>query len=267
MQADLVIIKGAGELASGVGACLHSVGFRVLMTEISMPLAIRRTVCFSEAIYDGQATVEGIVARRADSADDIHTILGRDEIAVLVDPEAKIRTQIAPLAVIDAIMAKKNLGTHITDAPIVIALGPGFVAGRDAHAVIETNRGHHLGRIIWEGTAQPDTGIPAPVEGRASERVLRAPADGIIRWHNAIGDLVQAGQCLGELAGSPIVAPFTGVLRGAIRDGIPVTAGMKIGDVDPRQERSTCFTISDKARAVAGGTLQALLMLMRRLQL
>ena len=142
VQADLVIIKGAGELASGVGACLHSVGFRVLMTEISMPLAIRRTVCFSEAIYDGQAIVEGIVARRADSVDDIHTILCRDEIAGLVDPEAEILTQIAPSAVIDAIMAKKNLGTHLTDAPIVIALGPGFVAGRDAHAVIETNRGH-----------------------------------------------------------------------------------------------------------------------------
>lgn len=237
------------------------------MTEISQPLAIRRTVCFSEAIYEGQTSVEGIIARRADSVEAIHAILNHNEIAVLVDPEAKILTQIAPLAVIDAIMAKKNLGTHLTDAPIVIALGPGFVAGRDAHAVIETNRGHNLGRIIWEGTAQPDTGIPAPVHGHASERVLRAPADGIIRWHNAIGDLVQAGQCLGEVAGCPIAAPFAGVLRGAIRDGIPVTAGLKIGDVDPRPERSMCFTISDKARAVAGGTLQALLMLMRRLRL
>ena len=186
-------------------------------------------------------------------------------IAVIIDPGADAVADLSPLVLVDAIIAKRNLGTHLDDAPAVIALGPGFCAGRDAHAVIETQRGHNLSRIIWEGIAEPDTGIPGAVQGHASDRVLRAPVDGEVHWNAHIGDLVKTGDVLGHVSGHPVLAPFDGALRGAIREGLTVSAYLKIGDVDPRGNIAACFTMSDKARAIAGSTLQAALMLMRRL--
>lgn len=264
LEPHLVIVRGAGDLGSAVGACLHSVGFRVIITETEQPMAVRRAVSFSDAVYDGQAQVEGIVAMRADAPEDSGPILDRDAIAVIVDAGAGSVGQLKPLAVVDAIMAKRNLGVPMSPGAMLIALGPGFVAGRDAHAVIETQRGHALGRIIWEGAAAPDTGIPGSILGHAADRVLRAPADGVIEWRACIGDLVRAGEWIGHVNAQPIAAPFDGALRGAIRSHLHVTAGTKIGDVDPRGDSAACFTISDKARAIAGATLQALLILMRR---
>jgi xanthine dehydrogenase accessory factor len=228
-------------------------------------LAVRRAVSFSDAVYDGKAEVEGVQAIHASTRSQIDAALEETTIALIVDPRADIVTELSPLVLVDAIMAKRNLGTQRSDAPAVIALGPGFLAGRDAHAVIETQRGHNLGRIIWEGEAEPDTCIPGAVLGHTSDRVLRAPADGEARWRAHIGDLVEEGEILGHVAGQPVLAPFAGALRGAIREGLSVPAGLKIGDVDPRGDASACFTISDKARAIAGSTLQAALMLMRTL--
>ncbi|MGQ9667277.1 MAG: selenium-dependent molybdenum cofactor biosynthesis protein YqeB [Anaerolineae bacterium] len=263
---ELVIVRGAGELGSAVAWCLHTVGFRVLITEAPEPMAVRRTVAFCDAVYDGRAQVEGVTARLVKDIADVDAVYAAGDIALLVDPDLSQALTLAPLAVVDAIMAKTNVGTRMDMAPIVIGLGPGLVAGRDVHAVIETNRGHYLGHIIWEGSAQPDTGVPAPVEGHAEDRVLRAPAAGRVHWDCAICSVVRAGQVLGEVAGQPILAPFDGVLRGAIREGTVVSAGLKIGDVDPRLDVQACFTISDKARALACSTLHALLILARRLE-
>ncbi|MGC8826516.1 MAG: selenium-dependent molybdenum cofactor biosynthesis protein YqeB [Anaerolineae bacterium] len=263
---ELVIVRGAGDLGSAVAWCLHTVGFRVVITETSMPMAVRRTVAFCDAVYDGNAQVEGVTARRVQDVQEIDAVHQADEIALLVDPDLTTALQLAPLAVIDAIMAKANVGTRLDMAPIVIGLGPGFTAGRDVHAVIETNRGHYLGRIIWEGSAQPDTGVPAPVAGHAEDRVLRASAAGRVHWECGIGSIVRTGQVLGHVAGQPVLAPFDGVLRGAIREGTEVPAGIKIGDVDPRLDVQACWTISDKARAIATSTLHALLILARRLE-
>lgn len=265
---ELVIVRGAGDLGSAVAWCLHTVGFRVVITETSAPMAVRRTVAFCDAVYDGTAQVEGVTARRVRDVTEVDAVHQADEIALMVDPDLTTALRLAPLAVVDAIMAKANVGTRLDMAPIVIGLGPGFIAGRDVHAVIETNRGHYLGRIIWEGSAQPDTGVPAPVEGHAEDRVLRAPAAGQVRWAHSIGigSIVRAGQVLGEVAGQPVLAPFDGVLRGAIREGTEVPAGIKIGDVDPRLDVQACYTISDKARAIATSTLHALLILARRLE-
>jgi xanthine dehydrogenase accessory factor len=263
---QLVVIRGAGEMASAVAVCLRSVGFRVVATEIERPLAIRRAVSFSDAMYaaDGRASVEGVTAVRAGAVADIAPILAAGHIALLADPAGRCIATLRPLAVIDAMLAKRNLGTSMEAAPIVIALGPGFCAGHDCHAVIETQRGHDLGRILWEGAAQPDTGAPAAIQGHGADRVLRAPVAGVVAWQARIGDRVNAGQCLGMVDAEPIIAPFAGVLRGAIREGIRAEAGLKIGDVDPRGEVQAAFTISDKARAVAGAALQALLILWRR---
>lgn len=263
---ELVIVRGAGDLGSAVAWCLHTVGFRVVITEAPVPMAVRRTVAFCDAVYDGRAQVEGVTARLASSVEDVDAILAAGDIALMVDPDLSQALRLAPLAVIDAIMAKANVGTRMDMAPIVIGLGPGFAAGRDVHAVIETNRGHYLARIIWEGSAQPDTGVPAPVEGHAEDRVLRAPAAGRVHWECDICSIVRVGQVLGEVAGRPVLAPFDGVLRGAIREGTEVPAGIKIGDVDPRLDVQACYTISDKARAIATSTLHALLILARRLE-
>lgn len=259
-----VLIKGAGEMASGVAVCLHSVGFRVVMTEIPMPLAVRRSVAFSEAVYDGQARVEDVTARRAATTLEAIQLVDAGFVAVLVDPECQFGSALNPAAIIDATMAKKQKGIWPSKAPMMIALGPGFHAGRHVDAVIETNRGHHLGRIIWDGEAEPDTGRPAPVAGYGEERVLRAPCAGRICWKRDIGDILCADEIVAEVGPMPITAPFDGVLRGAIRPDIAVQAGWKVGDVDPRLVPEYCYTISDKARAIAGSTLQALLILLRR---
>ncbi|HHW41654.1 MAG TPA: EF2563 family selenium-dependent molybdenum hydroxylase system protein [Syntrophomonadaceae bacterium] len=262
-MSDLVLIKGAGDLATGIAHRLHRCGFRVVMTEIEQPTVIRRTVSFAEAVYVGFNTVEGVTAQFVSDALEAADVLKQGEIPVMTDPDAKIALQLKPGVVVDAIMAKKNTGTRISDAPLVIGLGPGFTAGIDVHAVIETKRGHNLGRVILEGCAEPNTGVPGDIDGYTSERLIKAPADGIFIPRFDIGSLVKAGEVVGFVDDHPVEAAITGVLRGLIRGGIRVTRGQKIGDIDPRSRVEYCFTISDKARAVAGGVLEAILLLGR----
>lgn len=255
----LVLVRGGGDLASGVIYRLHRAGFPVVVTELETPLLVRRAVSFGDAVYSGAITVEGVTALRADSVAGVQTILAADEVAVLVDPIGTSILMLKPVAIVDARMAKVNLGTHITDAPLVVALGPGFTAGVDCHVVVETNRGHNLGRTIYEGSAQADTGEPGMMHGQSHSRVLRAPAAGFVRAHKTIGEPVQAGQVIASVNGQTIKAAFTGVLRGLIHERVPVEAGMKIGDLDPRANRENCFTISDKSLSVGGGVLEAVL--------
>jgi xanthine dehydrogenase accessory factor len=303
-----VIIKGAGDLASGAALRLRHAGFDVAMTELPRPLAVRRTVCFSRAVYEGSALVEDITAVLVKDGAGMRDCLAWGRVAVFVDPEARIVKRFPPDALVDAVMAKKNTGTAINDAPVVIALGPGFTAGTDCHAVIETMRGHSLGRVITEGSALPNTGVPGEIGGFAAERLLRVPVDGIFEPLRAIGDRVKRGDPValvryGEpawnaaggqgtaavpagtilaVAGGPaaagaaaaagmpdsaaatpapaeIRAAIDGMVRGLLPPGIAVKAGMKAGDIDPRCERFHCFTVSDKALAVAGGVLEAVM--------
>jgi len=256
----LVLIKGAGDLATGVALRLYRSGFPVVMTELAEPLTVRRGAAFGEAVFTGQQIVEEVAARLAPDAATARQLLESGAIPVLVDPDAAWRQELQPEALVDAVMAKRNTGTTLADAPFVIALGPGFAAGRDCHAVIETNRGHRLGRVIWQGAAEPDTGVPGEVGGNLrSERVLYAPATGILTATIEIGDVVSTGQLIASVEGYEIRAAFPGVLRGLVHPGVRVEAGMKIGDVDPRGERSHCFTASDKALAIGGGVLEAIL--------
>lgn len=256
----MILIKGAGDLASGVAVRLAHCGFPIVMTDLPHPTSIRRTVCFSEAIPKGEFTVEDVTAVRADSVDDVKTILARGQIAVLADPDASCVHVLRPEVVVDAILAKRNLGTSISDAPIVVALGPGFTAGVDCHAVVETMRGHDLGRVILQGSAAPNTGVPGNIAGFSSERVLRAPENGVFTEIRHIGDLVKRGETVAEVDGEPIHSTIDGVIRGLLPTGTPVTAGMKSGDIDPRPVLEHCTTVSDKARAIGGGVLEAILM-------
>jgi len=251
------LVKGAGDLATGVALRLLRSGFAVVMTEIERPTVVRRTVAFAEAVYEGRAVVEGIEGVKVEGAGRIDDVLARGAIPVVVDPQAGVRADIRPALLVDAIVAKRNLGTRIDDAPAVVALGPGFVAGRDAHAVIETRRGHRLGRVIWEGEALPNTGVPGEVGGFTEERVLRAPGAGVFRGVREIGDGVSSGETVGHVGDLPVRARIDGVLRGLLRSGLEVSAGFKLGDVDPRAQREHCFQVSDKALAIAGGVLEA----------
>ena len=258
----LVLIRGAGDLATGIGLRLHRSHLRVVMTDLPQPTAIRRTVCFSQAILYGSYQVEDVTAERAETAEtaeDVRRILKAGNIPVLPDPQAACRAWLRPDVLVDAILAKKNLGTQITDAPLVIGVGPGFCAGRDCHAVIETMRGHTLGRVIRSGEPIPNTNIPGLIGGFTGERVLRAPDDGIFHQLADIGTRVQAGDVVGEVNGKPMACTIAGVIRGMLADGTPVYKGMKSGDVDPRGEISYCRTASDKAIAIGGGVLQAIL--------
>jgi xanthine dehydrogenase accessory factor len=232
-----VLIRGGGEMASGIAHRLRRCHMDVMITEIDAPTAVRRTVAFAEAIYDGAQTIEGITARRAHSLAEIYLAWKRGEIPVVVDATAAIRHEVKPAVMIDAIMAKENCGTNISDAGLVIGVGPGFHAGVNVHAVIESNRGYHLGRVIWQGEAEPNTGVPAPVAGHAHDRVLRASRSGIFNAQHAIGDVVDAGGVIGSVEGVPIPASISGLIRGMLRSGVQVRAGMKIGDIDPRLER------------------------------
>ncbi len=256
-----VLIKGAGDLASGVAARLFRCGFPVVMTELPQPLMVRRTVAFGEAVYEGEVQVEGIVGRRvADAAAAASTAAAR-MIPVVVDPSVASLAELRPTVLVDAIMAKRNTGTGLEDAPLVIALGPGFSAGQDCHAVIETNRGHRLGRVITQGSAEPDTGKPGIVGGKSDERILRAPVAGAVASHVAIGERVALGQVIAWVDGREVRAGTAGVLRGLVRPGALVRAGEKIGDVDPRAAPEHCYLISDKSLAIAGGVLEAILRL------
>jgi xanthine dehydrogenase accessory factor len=251
------LVKGGGDLATGVALRLHRAGFAVIVTEIARPTVVRRTVAFAEAVYEGRAVVEGIEAVRVDDPGQAEEVLARGLIPVLVDPEARALRAIRPALLVDAIVAKRNLGTRISDAPAVVALGPGFTAGRDVHAVVETKRGHRLGRVITEGAAAPNTGVPGEIGGYAVERLLRAPAAGVFRSELRIGAALDADDIVGYVGEVPVRARLDGVLRGLLHPGLEVTIGLKLGDIDARARPEDCFTVSDKALAVAGGVLEA----------
>ena len=253
----LVLIRGAGDLATGVAARLHRCGFSIVLTELEQPTAVRRTVALSQTVYDGVTRVEDLTARRCESDLEVRAALDRKELPVVVDPDGTLVHGFQPDILVDAILAKRNLGTRITDAPLVIGLGPGFTAGEDCHCVVETMRGHTLGRCIYEGTALPNTGIPGAIGGYTTQRVLRASASGVFHPHRAIGDQVTAGETVADVDGMPVRTEISGCLRGILPDGLRVSAGMKAGDVDPRCAREHCFTISDKALSIAGGVLEA----------
>lgn len=255
----LVLIRGAGDIATGIALRLWRAHIQVVMTDIARPTAIRRTVCFSEAIVHGEVTVENVTARRAADAAEALELLQQGILPVLIDPECACKEQLKPDALVDAILAKRNLGTAMTDAPVVVAVGPGFTAGVDCHAVVETMRGHYLGRAIYDGPATPNTGIPGLIGGFAGERVLRAPADGVFHQLVEIGAQVKLGDIAATVNGEPMVCTLDGVLRGILADGTPVFKGMKAGDIDPRCAIEHCYCASDKALAVGGGVLEAIL--------
>ena len=246
----LVVIRGAGDLASGIALRLYRAGARIVMLDVEVPTAVRRSVAFSEAIRLGEAQVEGIKAVRAKDITDALRIVGEKNIAVLVDPEGACISELKPDVLVDAILAKRNIGTTKDMAPVVIGVGPGFKAGTDSrsdcHAVIETKRGHYLGKVIYDGTPIPNTGVPGNIGGFTKEPVAK------------IGDVVKRGDIVAMVSGIPVKATIDGVLRGLLQEGVPVTKGMKSGDIDPRCKVGHCFSASDKARAIGGGVLEAL---------
>ena len=256
----IVLIKGGGEMASGVAYRLYKSNFKkICMTEVSQPQAVRREVSFCEAIYDEEKTVEGVTARLIESHELIQGVWDRGQIPIIVDPQARVLNFLSPDVVVDAILAKKNLGTKITDAPLVIGLGPGFYAGRDVHLVVETNRGHNLGRVISEGEAEKNTGIPGVIAGYGAERVFRASREGRLKALKKIGDYIEAGEVVATVDGVPVKAQIKGVIRGMLRDGTDVWKGMKAGDIDARGIKESCYTVSDKTKAIGGGVLEGIL--------
>ena len=261
-----VLIRGAGDLASGIACRLHQCGFSIVMTDLAVPTAVRRTVAFSRAVYEQTAEIEASTAVLCRTIGEVESALRQDQIAVMVDPEAEIQKIWKPDVVVDAILAKRNLGTSMQDAPVVIGVGPGFTAGEDCHCVIETNRGHYLGRCIYRGSAIPNSGVPGNIGGYTTERLLRAPCAGVFEPAVSIGDLVQTGDVCGTVNGVPMRSQIPGVVRGLLQRGVMVTEGMKSGDVDPRCEPEHCHTVSDKARAIGGGVLEAILHLTRKIQ-
>jgi xanthine dehydrogenase accessory factor len=259
IRGALVVVRGAGDLATGCIVRLWRAGFRVVALEVARPSAIRRAVSLCEAMYDGEACVEGVRAVRC--AEPPPRWAPDDPVALVEDPRAEWVARLSPLCLVDAILAKRNLGTHLSMAPLVVALGPGFAAGVDAHAVVETNRGHGLGRVILRGGAEPDTGVPGLVGGHGAERVIHARGAGTAEPLRAIGDPVRLGEPVLSVGGEPLLAKVAGVVRGVIRPGFAAQAGTKVADVDPRAAREHCFTVSDKALAVGGGVLEAILRL------
>lgn len=262
MISSRVWIRGAGDLATGIALKFFRSGFKVVMSDISSPTTVRRTVAFSPAIYLGETEVEGVRARLCKDIKMIDEI--KDVIPVIVDPDGDIMREYAPDVIVDAIIAKKNLGTRISDAKIVIGVGPGFVAGKDCHAVVETQRGHNLGRVLWEGSAVKNTGVPGNIGGYTVERIIRATADGKFKPEVNIGDSVNAGDLVAYAGKEPIYAGIKGVVRGLLQEGVEVTFGMKSGDIDPRAKREYCFSVSDKANAIGGGVLEAVLNIINR---
>ncbi len=259
-----VLIKGAGDLATGVAAQLYKRGYQIIMTETAIPLSVRRQVAFSRAVYEKTAEVEGITARLAANAAEAEDICLRGDIAVLVDPEAKIRESYRPDVLVDAILAKKNTGTKKDDAPIVIGLGPGFCGGKDCDAVIETMRGATLGQPIYDGEPIPNTGVPGMVGGYAIERLIRATGDGLMRPVRQIGDVVEKGELLAYTGDVPVYAQIDGIIRGMLQADVEVKKGLKIGDVDPRKDASLVYLISDKSHRIGQGVCQAVDTLLQR---
>lgn len=253
-----ILIKGAGDLATGIAYELWLAGYQILMTEIEMPLTVRRMVSFSRSVYEGEAQVEQAKAIFIKSYEEAEDIWKENAIPIIVDEKASVRTRYNPDVLIDAIMAKKNLGTCMEDAPMVIGIGPGFEADKDCHCVIETQRGESLGQIIRKGCAIPNTGIPGEVGGYSKERLLRASADGVIEPKVQIGDVVEKGQVVALTGTVPVCAEMTGIVRGMLQPGVVVKKGLKIGDVDARQDKKLCYTISDKARKIGKSVVEAL---------
>ncbi len=261
---NLIIVRGGGDIATGTIYKLYQCGFPVLVLETATPSAIRRNAAFSEAVYHGSQKVEEITCILAKDIAEAKKLLEQGELAMLVDPSGEAIKKLQPQVVVDGILAKKNLGTSKTMAPVTIALGPGFIAGKDVDAVIETKRGHNLGRVIYEGEAIANTGIPGNIGGFGKERVIHSPSDGILKNMSKITDMVKMGDTIAVIETDkgdiPVKATIDGILRGIIRDGYPVTKGFKIADIDPRlDEYENCFTISDKARCIAGGVVEAIL--------
>ena len=255
----IVLIRGGGEVASGAAHRLARAHFRVCMTDTSRPLAVSRGAAFCEAIYDGEKEVEGIAAIHVKSAGEIHEAWRENKLPIIIDPEASIREALNPHILVDAIMAKRNLGTKITDASLVIGLGPGFQVGRDVHMIVETNNTENLGRVILEGEAEKDTGIPIAIGGLTSERVLHSPGDGLFLASKQIGDLVGAGEIIASVAENPVKAEIGGVVRALLRSGIEVSKGTKLGEIDPSGNKEVCYAIRARIRAIAGGVLEAIL--------
>ncbi len=260
-----IFIRGAGDIATGIAWRLYASRFRrLILSELPQPIAVRRLVSFSEALYEGEWTVEGVTAVAVRDRTGVEECLGSGRIPVLVDANYTLKDVLRPDVIIDATLSKKNDVVQAIDAALVIGVGPGFYAGRDTHAVIETHRGHNLGRVIWQGSAEEDTGIPGEIAGEARRRVIRAPSAGILSHRRHIGESVRQGEILGHISGTPVRSDITGTLRGWLRDGSIVYVNMKIGDVDPRNIREHCRTISDKSRAIAGGVLEAIMAQMGR---
>jgi len=255
----IVVIKGAGEMATGIAHRLFESNIRnILMTEIPEPISVRRTVAFSEVVFDGKITDEGVEAELIQTLDEARGLWQKKKIAVIVDPKWMIVSILQPDIVIDAIMAKKNLGTKKTEAPFVICIGPGFVAPNDVHVTIESNRGHNLGRVFYDGAAEPHTGIPGPTMGYTSERVLRSPHAGSVKHVKTLGDSVKKDEVILYVDETPVKATIDVLLRGLIRE-IRVENNEKVGDIDPRGVKEYCFTITEKARAIGGGVLEAIM--------
>ena len=255
----VVLIKGAGEMATGVAWRLFKAHFRVALTERPQPLAVRRAVSFCEAAYEGKKVVEGVEAVRVLGPEEINREWARNRIPLVEDPELNVREILKPQVLVEATLSKRNTGLSMEDAPLVIALGPGYEAGQDAHYVVETNRGHNLGRIYDRGAAEPNTGAPGEIAGVTHERLLRAPSDGIFETERSLGHQVHPGDVVAQVGREKVVARIGGVLRGLIRSGTRVRRGLKVGDIDPRGEADYVNTISEKARAIGGSVLEAIL--------
>ena len=255
----MVLIKGAGDLATGIAYRLKKSGFDIVMTEIHKPTTVRRTVAFSQAVFDNEIVIEGIKGVKVNNINEIYEEIREGNIPIIIDENAEIIKELSPDVVVDAIIAKQNLGTSIEDAPIVIGVGPGFEAKVDCHLVVETKRGHYLGKVIEEGSAIPNTGVPGNIGGYTKERIIRASSNGKIKPVVAIGDFVKKGDIVAYIDGVEVLAEIDGIVRGMLQEGIEVFKGMKSGDIDPRCEKDHCFTISDKARSIGGGVLEAIM--------
>lgn len=264
MNGNIALVRGGGDIASGVVQKLHRSGFRVLILEIEHPTSIRRAVCFSEAVYMGKTVLEDTTCVLAENSDEIYKAWEKDQVPIAVDPDGDYINELKPEIVVDSIIAKKNTGMNMKLAPITIAVGPGFTAGKDVDAVIESNRGHNLGRIIFNGEAAPNTRNPGNIEGYTWERVIKSPCRGTFRTSHDIGNLVKKGETVATVDGAEVKAKIDGLLRGILRDNTYVSENFKVGDVDPREDQlENCFTISDKARAIGGGVLEAVMILKR----
>ncbi len=258
-MSSLVIVRGGGDLASGIVLRLHHAGIRVLITELAQPLAVRRTVAFAEAVYAGEIEIEDVRGVRISGPSEVVPVLDAGSVPVLVAPALEALPDLVHTVVVDARMTKRAPDVVANAADLVVGLGPGFIAGQNCHAVVETMRGHNLGRVFWEGSAAADTGIPGSIAQYSQDRVLRAPAAGRLEPVAEIGQQLKAGDLIGMVAGKELLAPFDGALRGLIHSSVELFAAMKIGDLDPRNDPSYCYRVSDKALAIGGGVLEALL--------